>query len=499
MAETDQSPSVADYLQTWFDSYGNVTRRSYRDFVSAFTKFTNNRHLTFDDIDEDFSLSFRSYLVAKQNSASYTNRIGQNFKSFYRSAVKKGFARENNQIFSWISSTKPAASNAKSKKNSPNISTILKRLNSIDIPHDSSVKQSLNLLQLSISMGGIDFKTLYSLKGECIIDEYIYLEDSERKYKINPFLQYHIDALRGNENWLLQCWQSTLSIAKAEKKWLSYLEYLFSVSKIDSFTVNSELPSQICSQLLNELKVSITDSKLFLYKTPTGSSLNLIETPKYSQQVIDNISERIADNIRDMRLHWYAMIFKGDQKNVENKLSESGNEGYIRCFYPLENKRNAKDGKIVKTSSPFIKNIMFVECTQETLGNILRKKDLQSVAYFLRDKAKKNKDFAVIPSAQMNTFITFVTNGLDILDENALNNINIESGSYVHITDGPLKGYRGHVMKIHKNKNGNSDISVLEIEANEFGNELASIYKLDKKWYLTVSSQLVKSVEKING
>ena len=95
----------------------------------------------------------------------------------------------------------------------------------------------------------------------------------------------------------------------------------------------------------------------------------------------------------------------------------------------------------------------------------------------------------------MRRFSMLVSNGLEILGEEELQQAEIELGSYVRITEGMFKGYNGRVIKVTRDKN--HQVTMLRIQADTFGKEMEQV--LGKHLYITIPQGLVsQAVEGTN-
>jgi transcription antitermination factor NusG len=106
--------------------------------------------------------------------------------------------------------------------------------------------------------------------------------------------------------------------------------------------------------------------------------------------------------------------------------------------------------------------------------------------YVVRTNLRRDGQYAVIPNHQMRRFSALVSNGQDIIGEDELQNLQIVSGTLVHITDGLFKGYSGRVLKVRDPKK-QRETTMLEVVLEK---EMAGV--LDKKIYITVAKEIVE-------
>jgi transcription antitermination factor NusG len=134
---------------------------------------------------------------------------------------------------------------------------------------------------------------------------------------------------------------------------------------------------------------------------------------------------------------------------------------------------------------------MFVQTTAATINKIALAKLEQRTFHVLRNHACRRREYAIIPNKEMRTFSMLVSNGVDIVGEDELNNVEIIEGSYVEITDGFNKGFRGKVLKVRNRDN--SDATLLQIEASQCPN----LSEVLNKMYITVSPAFVKCLKEL--
>jgi transcription antitermination factor NusG len=222
-----------------------------------------------------------------------------------------------------------------------------------------------------------------------------------------------------------------------------------------------------------------------------NSKMKGVEPSALTQSQIDDIKCTVANSIIDMVPHWYAIRFIGKDDLVRKSIKEICRTAPYTIYYPIEEVYKKIKKKRVVETRPTIRNIMFIQTTANQINRIESAKLEQRFFHVLRNPARTNKEFAIIPNKEMRIFSMIVSNGLDIIGEEELRDMEIVEGSYVEITEGLNKGYRGHVYKI-RNKD-NSKATVLEIKASLCPNLNAVL----KKFFITISPEFVKCLNVI--
>lgn len=117
----------------------------------------------------------------------------------------------------------------------------------------------------------------------------------------------------------------------------------------------------------------------------------------------------------------------------------------IRCFTPMHWIIAIRNGKRKREFVPVIQNLLFAYDTRQTLDPIIAKTD--SLQYqFARGGRKANP--MIVPYNEMERFITAVSNDPSpkFFSPEELTSDMI--GKKIIVTDGPLSGYQGELLKI---------------------------------------------------
>ena len=212
-----------------------------------------------------------------------------------------------------------------------------------------------------------------------------------------------------------------------------------------------------------------------------------IQPAELSNEQIEAIKLRVANSIVDRRSYWYALRFLGEVEPVRKEIERSARGEYRRIYYPMEEICRKKGKKRIIESRPTIRNILFLHTMPNVLAAIVSNKTELSRFSVIRDNPSGQGDYAIIPDAQMRRFSMLVSNGLEILGEEELQQAEIELGSYVRITEGMFKGYNGRVIKVTRDKS--HQVTMLRIQADTFGKEMEQV--LGKHLYSTIPQGLV--------
>jgi transcription antitermination factor NusG len=216
-----------------------------------------------------------------------------------------------------------------------------------------------------------------------------------------------------------------------------------------------------------------------------------VNPSQLTQQQIDDIKRKVANVILDMATHWYAIRFVGKDDLVRRNLNDICSTTQYNLYYPVEEIYKKAKKKLVVESRPTIRNVMFIQTTASTINKIETAKVELRTFHVIRNKARKNRNFAIIPNHEMRTFSVLVSNGMDILGEEEVQELDIVEGCYVEITEGLNKGYRGKVFKIRDQ--GKTTGTMLQIEACLCPN----LSEIMNKMYIMVNPQFVKCLKEL--
>jgi transcription antitermination factor NusG len=216
-----------------------------------------------------------------------------------------------------------------------------------------------------------------------------------------------------------------------------------------------------------------------------------VKPSELTRQQKENIKRLVANQILDMRTHWYALRFFGEKEVICEYIEMVVRNAAYKTYYPIE-EIFKKTGKKIKTENrPTLKNVLFIETLRGTFDKIIRLKK-----YDLRYRALTNNtdgtgDYAIIPDEQMRKFSALVSNGLDICGEEEIKEMDVTVGDYVSITEGQFAGYSGYVLKV-RDKKDKSQTTMLQIKADKLGPHFKEI--LGANIYITVPQNIASKL-----
>lgn len=144
----------------------------------------------------------------------------------------------------------------------------------------------------------------------------------------------------------------------------------------------------------------------------------------------------------DQGVVWYAMktTYKKELQAKEYLTSRG-----IECFIPMKQETTTKQGRKTVVLKPAIHNLIFVKTNLEQL------KDIKISLNYLHNHLtieNGNSVPIIVPTKQMEQFITAITHSLEEVIYVDLTATQLEKGTPVRITDGKFKNYQGELEKI---------------------------------------------------
>lgn len=156
-------------------------------------------------------------------------------------------------------------------------------------------------------------------------------------------------------------------------------------------------------------------------------------------------------SIDENELHWIPMrVTYGRELKVQSYLNSIG----MQTFIPMKGKQiNYSDGTQDNKLTPAIRNLIFVYSSikkiKELKSESLKAKPLRFYVKHSIDSSRK--EILLVPSKQMNDFISVVNNSMyEIIYLDRIEKWN-EVGK-VRITKGSLIGVEGYIKRIGRNK-----------------------------------------------
>jgi transcription antitermination factor NusG len=457
----------------------------------------------FPVLTPELSLDFRDYLIAEHHTESYANQIGQQFKSFFNSAIKIGLAPARYDLFPWVTSLKPKATAVHMKRGDTSMLTWLQRIAALDLSGVPGLERSRDLLLFSIITGGAGFLELRDLTLKSVDRGRLYWDGAGWSLHIHPLMQYYLKRLADPEaasdnaadaQHLLHCVPAGLTPEEGQERWYQHLSRLFRIVGNTRLEVRPDLPAIISELTLRELRYTPAEIAGFLLQPAEGSALSMLPTPPLSSATRDAISLRLADEIRDIRRHWFALRLFDKEENVRRDIEREPIGEQVRLYYPLDEVVRRSGKKLKTVQRPTLRGILFVQSTRTGIDDLLALPTLSNRINILRNSAAARRSYAVIPDRQIEQFSALVSNCLDVIDAEDFRTCQVSAGDYVTITEGPYRGYSGRVYTVRDKKTPQGDeVTMLEVAVEKIGAELAACF--GKKLYVTIPQRYAREVK----
>jgi transcription antitermination factor NusG len=490
--------TVLDYLDLWLSQKTPATRRVYANFAGAFTRFLDDRHMDrkqvlFSALTPELSLDFRDYLIANHHTESYANQIGQQFKSFFNSAIKIGIAPPRYDLFPWVSSLKPKATAVHMKRGDTSMLTWLQRIAALDLSGVPGLERSRDLLLFAVITGGAGFLELRDLTPKSVDRGRLYWDGAGWSLHIHPLMQHYLTRLADpNPQHLLLCVPPGLTPEEGLERWHQHLQRLFRIVGNTRIEARYDLPSILCELTLRELRYTPNEIAGFMLQPAEGSSLGMLPTPPLPSATRDAISLRLADEIRDIRRHWFALRLFDKEDKVRRDIERDPIGEQVRLYYPVDEIVRRCGKKLKTVQRPTLRGILFVQSTRSGIDDLLAVRSLAGRINILRNSAAARRSYAVIPDRQIEQFSALVSNCLDVIDAEDFSACQVTPGDYVTITEGPYSGYSGRVYTVRDKKTPQGDdVTMLEVAVDKIGAELAACF--GKKLYVTIPQRYARS------
>lgn len=168
---------------------------------------------------------------------------------------------------------------------------------------------------------------------------------------------------------------------------------------------------------------------------------------------------------------WFAMRATYGRNMVAQRQLESWG---IESFVPLR-QLSVKRGRRVKIEIvPVVRDLIFVCSEREVLQQA--KQRLPYLQYITRPIEGRNEPI-IVPYEQMEQFIHFCENGNEV--EFLSDDINYSVGERVQITQGSLKGLKGHLVKIQGKRSRRFSVAIEGVCAMTIEVKKEDIEKVD--------------------
>jgi transcription antitermination factor NusG len=440
--------------------YLKNTERLKDDAMTAKALRSLKKHLDgkdpdFEDLTEPVIKSWIDALLPKLALATIVRYV-ESLSQLNKHAIRLEYI-EKNEIFYHIREYIDGLSDGGFDRISQQYIDIIQKLARVHRTDPPKVGYAIDVYLYSFYHAGLDIDKVIEMQDDSLLCQLPQTDALKLKY-----YQPHRKYIFPLEQWKRTAKQVKLSIERDFQSYLNNKGF-----KIGSRS-NEDFITRAWVAAAKSCGISNADICACCPQVMAKPKLKGVQPSDLTQPQIDDIKRQVANSIVDMVPHWYAIRFVGKDTVVSDYIKDICETEPYKIFYPIDEIYKKVKKRRVVESRPTIRNIMFIQTAASTISKIESAKIDPRTFHVIRNQARQNKSFAIIPNSEMRTFSMLVSNGLDILDEEDLQKVEILTGSYVEITDGPNKGYRGNVYKI-RNKD-NSKATVLEIQVPELSN-----------------------------
>ena len=169
--------------------------------------------------------------------------------------------------------------------------------------------------------------------------------------------------------------------------------------------------------------------------------------------------------------HWFVMsAVYGQELKIKKELEEL----QIECFVPMKTSFSKEKGKVIKTTTPAIKNLIFIHDNKETI-------QLFKIQHkYLQYQVNRKKEAIIVPEKEMQNFIR----ALNINDKKIVFHdqeiITLERGESVKIVGGEFDGIEGEFVRLSGKRNRSFLVKingVIQIELKGVALKMIERYK----------------------
>lgn len=446
--------------------------------LRSLKKHLNAKEPDFNDLTESVIKSWVDALLPRLTMTTILRYI-ESLGRINKHAIRLGYIADND-IFDNIREYIEGLSNEGFDKISQRLIGVVQTLTRVHRTDSPSVGYAIDVYLYSFYHAGLDIEKVIELQDDSQLCQMPQTAAIKAKYQ-EPRRKYVFPL----NQWKTTTKQIRLSIEKSFRLYLRRNDMRVGEKSNEDFITSAWVAAaKACG-------ISNADICACCPQISGKPKLKGVKPSVLTQEQIDDIKRRVANVIVDMVPHWYAIRFAGKDTLVRESVKEVCDDAPYKFYYPIEEIYKKVNKKRVVESRPTIRNIIFIQTTANAISRIESAKIEPRTFHVLRNQARQNRSFAIIPNSEMRTFSMLVSNGLDILGEEELQNMEIIEGSYVEIVEGPNKGFRGKVYKI-RNKD-NSKATILEIQASLCPN-LSQVFT---KMFITINPAFVKCLKEI--
>jgi transcription antitermination factor NusG len=446
--------------------------------IKSLRKHLDDRDPEIADLTEQVIKSWIDELLPRLSVATITRYV-ESLAQIYKYAIRLGYIADSNTFDNIREYIDGLCDEGFGKLSQRQIESIRKLANT-KFTEPSSMGLAIDVYLYSFYHAAMDIDTVIELKDDSQLCQLSQTEAIKAKYNA-PHRRYIFPL----SQWQKTTKQNRIRIENNFRNCLQINDINIGDKSYSEFIANAWVAAA------KSCGVSNADICACCPQVMANPKLKDVVPSMLSQPQIDAIKQQVANVIIDMAPHWYAIRFIGKDDIVRDAIKEICGTTPYTIYYPIEEIYKRRNRKRVIETRPTIRNVMFVNTTSEAIARIATTKLETRTFHVLRNTARKSREFAIIPDREMRTFSMLVSNGLDILGEEELQEVEILEGSYVEITAGFNKGYRGRVLKV-RNRDS-SKATLLQIQADLCPNLSAVMNKL----YITVSPEFVKLLEAV--
>lgn len=472
-------------LHSFFVNVGNEGLISdgamYEKAIQSFSKSCRSQSVKLTDINEQ---SVRLWIdgALQKLSASTLLRYVESLGKIYDLAVRQQLAPQNS-VFASAREYLIGLCGEGLDKRSRRLVNSVRTLSGMHFTSAPAISMAVDILLFAFYNAGMPIENVIGLHVDDAVCDIPQIDVIKNKYT----------AVGRKYMFPLRQWQRTTNQIKISLE--SNLKTVFRAYKLQPcYSAFNEFVATAWVAAAKECGVSMCDICACCPSGLDAAKLSIIPSD-LTQHKVNDIMRNVANTIVDMNRYWYAIRFIGKVEVVSKEIARLGLSDAISTYYPIEEICRKIGKKRVVENRPTIRNILFVRTTHDALCTLVKRKSNDSRFYVFRSASSTDNNFAVIPNDQMRSFSVLVSNGLDILGDDDLQQVDIVEGSYVQITEGIYKGYCGQVIKARNDDN--SRVTMLKIAADKFGPELCQI--LGKHIYITIPQDLVTCVTPIDA
>lgn len=177
-----------DQIVKRFESSRQIgNSKVYKDTYNQLKKFTNNKDLTFSQVDYNFLIRFETYLKSNGGTDTGISVRFRTIRALYNAAIAEKYAKKDHYPFTKFKITERYST--KTKKRAINKEDI-KKIEALELKKYSAIFEAQQYFLFSYYGQGINFVDMAHLKWENITDGRVYYEraktGNQQNFKLSP-------------------------------------------------------------------------------------------------------------------------------------------------------------------------------------------------------------------------------------------------------------------------------------------------------------------------